>query len=85
MHPRTYARSRNASYCTRPARLPTREVAPSAVWSRARTPCGSVGRDEVDRRLQTIMSEIHRRCVQHGEEKGGVNYVADAMLAYGVV
>ncbi len=56
----------------------------------------SWSRDEVDRRLQTIMSEIHERCVQHGEEKGRVNYVtganiagfkkvADAMLAYGVV
>ncbi len=56
----------------------------------------SWSRDEVDRRLQTIMSEIHQRCVQHGEEEGRVNYVtganiagfkkvADAMLAYGVV
>ena len=56
----------------------------------------SWSRDEVDRRLQTIMSEIHQRCVQPGEEEGRVNYVtganiagfkkvADAMLAYGVV
>ena len=56
----------------------------------------SWSRDEVDGRLQTIMSEIHRQCVRHGERKGRVNYVdganiagfkkvADAMLAYGVV
>ncbi len=56
----------------------------------------SWSREEVDGRLQTIMSEIHQRCVQHGEEKGRVDYVtganiagfkkvADAMLAYGVV
>ncbi|MYG80830.1 MAG: glutamate dehydrogenase, partial [Gemmatimonadetes bacterium] len=56
----------------------------------------SWSREEVDGRLQTIMSEIHRQCVRHGEGKSRVNYVdganiagfkkvADAMLAYGVV
>ena len=56
----------------------------------------SWSRQEVDGRLQTIMSEIHRQCVRHGEGKSRVNYVdganiagfkkvADAMLAYGVV
>ncbi len=60
----------------------------------------SWSRDEVDRRLQTIMSEIHARCVEHGENggnsgKGTVDYVkganlagflklGDALLAYGV-
>ena len=53
-------------------------------------------REEVDGRLQTIMSEIHRKCVLHGGGEDRVNYldganiggfkkVADAMLAYGVV
>ena len=53
-------------------------------------------REEVDRRLQKIMQEIHSRCVEHGERKDGVSYVdganiggfekvADAMLAYGVI
>ncbi|TWT98475.1 NADP-specific glutamate dehydrogenase [Stieleria varia] len=53
-------------------------------------------RDEVDTRLQKIMTSIHSRCVEHGEHNGRVNYVtganiagfkkvADAMLAYGVV
>ena len=52
--------------------------------------------EEVDDRLQSIMSEIHDRCVEHGETNKHVNYVdganiagfkkvADAMLAYGVV
>ncbi|MDZ7663797.1 MAG: NADP-specific glutamate dehydrogenase [Desulfotignum sp.] len=51
--------------------------------------------DEVDSRLKKIMSEIHARCVVHGESNGRVDYVrganiagfqkvADAMLAYGV-
>ncbi len=51
---------------------------------------------EVDSRLQTIMLDIHKTCVRHGVENGGVNYVkganiggfikvADAMLAYGIV
>ena len=53
-------------------------------------------REEVDVRLKDIMKDIHERCVQYGEDKGGVNYikganiaafvkVADAMLAYGAV
>ncbi len=50
---------------------------------------------EVDQRLQSIMHDIHQRCVDHGEHNGYVDYVdganiagfkkvADAMLAYGV-
>ncbi|SNS48044.1 glutamate dehydrogenase (NADP+) [Ekhidna lutea] len=54
-------------------------------------------RDEVDERLQGIMKEIHRNCVQHGKvTKDYVDYVkganiagfvkvADAMLAQGCV
>ncbi len=54
-------------------------------------------RDEVDRRLQEIMKDIHRQCVEYGHDGNGyVNYVkganiagfvkvADAMLAYGVM
>ncbi len=57
----------------------------------------SWSRDEVDRKLQTIMGDIHAKCVLHGEaDDGAVDYVkganiagfikvADAMLAYGVV
>lgn len=56
----------------------------------------SWNRDEVDRRLQKIMDEIHDKCVEYGTEDGSVNYVkganiggfvkvADAMIAYGVV
>lgn len=57
----------------------------------------SWSRDRVDGRLQTIMAEIHERCVEYGGESDGVvDYrkganiagfvkVADAMLAYGVV
>ena len=57
----------------------------------------SWSRGEVDTRLRTIMREIHHKCVEYGEEKGGwVNYVrganiagfvkvADAMVAYGAV
>ena len=55
-------------------------------WSRA----------EVDQRLQTIMHDIHQKCIGYGDEGDYVNYVkganivgfvkvADAMLAYGVV
>lgn len=51
---------------------------------------------EVDARLQGIMHDIHERCVRHGTEGAGVNYVkganiggfekvAEAMLAYGIV
>ena len=53
-------------------------------------------REEVDQKLQGIMSNIHGQCVAHGTEGDRVNYVkganvagfikvADAMLAYGVV
>jgi len=54
-------------------------------------------RAEVEARLQGIMSDIHKKCVQYGtDKKGNVNYVhganiagfekvADAMLAYGAV
>jgi glutamate dehydrogenase (NADP+) len=57
----------------------------------------SWGRAEVDQRLQTIMHDIHARCVEYGlREDGSVDYVqganlggfvkvADAMLAYGIV
>ena len=52
--------------------------------------------EEVDKRLQGIMQEIHRQCQELGSENGFVNYVrganlagfvkmADAMLAYGAV
>jgi glutamate dehydrogenase (NADP+) len=54
-------------------------------------------RDEVDRRLQKIMAQIHDKCVVHGERSDGyIDYVrganiagfvkvADAMVAFGVV
>ena len=52
-------------------------------------------REEVDERLQAIISDIHKSCV-HGQNGDHVNYekganiagfvkVADAMLAQGVV
>lgn len=52
-------------------------------------------REEVDRRLRAIMTEIHERCVDKGTINGRVDYVVganvagiekvgDAMLAYGV-
>ncbi len=52
--------------------------------------------EEVDQRLQHIMSEIHHTCVQYGAEGGKINYikganiggfvkVANAMIAQGVV
>jgi glutamate dehydrogenase (NADP+) len=53
--------------------------------------------DEVHTRLRQIMSDVHQKCCEYGEdESGGVNYVkganiggfvkvADAMLAYGAV
>jgi glutamate dehydrogenase (NADP+) len=52
--------------------------------------------EEVDTRLQSIMSSIHSKCVFHGQNGEYVNYVqganvagfikvADAMLAYGAV
>lgn len=53
-------------------------------------------RDEVDARLQQIMSRIHHQCATHGQEDGYIDYVkganiagfikvADAMLAYGLL
>ncbi len=57
----------------------------------------SWSREEVDRRLQDIMADIHGRCLAYGRgETGAIDYVkganiagfkkvADAMLAYGVV
>ena len=55
----------------------------------------SWSREEVDTRLQGIMRGIHEKCVTHGRNGDGVDYVkganiggfikvADAMLAYGV-
>ncbi|MEK6195488.1 MAG: glutamate dehydrogenase, partial [Deltaproteobacteria bacterium] len=54
----------------------------------------SWSRDELDRRLHTIMQEIHDKCVRYGEENGKINYrkganiagfirVADALVACG--
>tara|TARA_B100000886_G_scaffold190144_1_gene130816 strand:+ start:421 stop:1761 length:1341 start_codon:yes stop_codon:yes gene_type:complete len=56
----------------------------------------SWSREEVDKRLQIIMKDIHQSCISFGNEKGFINYVkganiagfvkvADAMLAQGVV
>lgn len=56
----------------------------------------SWSREEVDRRLQEIMHEIHERCVENCGDGRLVNYVdganlagfkkvADALMAYGVV
>ncbi|MFC1705938.1 NADP-specific glutamate dehydrogenase [Planctomycetota bacterium] len=57
----------------------------------------SWSREEVESRLQRIMSDIHERCRRYGDNGNGfINYVrganiagfvkvADAMLAYGVV
>ena len=56
----------------------------------------SWSREEVDKRLQSIMKDIHQSCLSFGNEKGFINYVkganiagfvkvADAMLAQGVV
>ena len=56
----------------------------------------SWGREEVDEKLQTIMHDIHEKCVKQGQDGDFVNYVrganiagfikvADAMLAYGIV
>ncbi len=53
-------------------------------------------RNEVDKKLKTIMRNIHKQCVTYGEEDGYVNYVkganiagfikvADALLDQGVV
>ncbi|MXZ54968.1 MAG: NADP-specific glutamate dehydrogenase [Gammaproteobacteria bacterium] len=56
----------------------------------------SWSREEVDKRLQGIMTDIHQQCIQYGAQLGQVNYVAganiggfkrvaDTMLAYGIV
>lgn len=56
----------------------------------------SWSREDLDGRLYQIMSDIHRKCVEHGADGNYVNYltganvagftkVADAMLAYGVL
>ena len=57
----------------------------------------SWSREEVDQRLRQIMTDIHTRCVNYGDDRNHyVNYVkganiagfvkvADAMIAYGVV
>jgi glutamate dehydrogenase (NADP+) len=57
----------------------------------------SWSREEVDQRLQTIMKDIHAKCVSHGSvDDSHVDYVAganiagfekvaEAMLAYGIV
>ena len=56
----------------------------------------SWSRKEIDEKLQTIMQDIHKKCLQYGKENDFNNYVkganiggfikvADAMLAYGAV
>jgi glutamate dehydrogenase (NADP+) len=56
----------------------------------------SWSREEVDQKLQWIMSQIHASCVKYGKENGFVNYinganiagfvkVADAMIDQGVI
>jgi glutamate dehydrogenase (NADP+) len=56
----------------------------------------SWSQEEVDQKLQWIMSQIHASCVKYGKENGFVNYVnganiagfvkvADAMIDHGVV
>ncbi|MCS1410494.1 MAG: NAD(P)-specific glutamate dehydrogenase [Verrucomicrobia subdivision 3 bacterium] len=53
-------------------------------------------RNEVDTKLQTIMQDIHKKCLEYGRNGDSVNYVtganiagfikvADAMVAYGAV
>jgi glutamate dehydrogenase (NADP+) len=41
----------------------------------------SWSRDELDRRLHTIMREIHDKCVEYGKEDGKVNYRKGANIA----
>ncbi len=52
-------------------------------------------RDEIDHRLKKIMKDIHDKCVEYGENGGGVNYkkganvagfikVAEAMTSFGI-
>jgi len=54
----------------------------------------SWSRDELDRRLHTIMHDIHDKCLRYGEEEGRINYrrganiggfirIADALVACG--
>ena len=56
----------------------------------------SWSREEVDNKLKNIMKSIHQQCINHGDEKGYINYikganiagfikVADSMLDQGVV
>lgn len=56
----------------------------------------SWSREEVDAKLQTIMKDIHEKCVEYGTDEDKVDYIdganlagfakiADAMLAYGAV
>ena len=57
----------------------------------------SWSREEVDRRLQGIMSDIHEKCLEYGSDSngwvdyvqgsnvGGFKKVADALLGYGAV
>lgn len=37
--------------------------------------------EEVDQRLHQIMDNIHKQCVEHGQENGYVNYVKGANIA----
>ena len=41
----------------------------------------SWSRDDLDRRLHTIMQEIHDKCVLYGEEDGKINYRKGANIA----
>ena len=41
----------------------------------------SWSRDELGRRLHTIMQEIHDKCLQYGEEEGMINYRKDAKIS----
>ena len=56
----------------------------------------SWSREEVNEKLENLMKEIHRQCLEYGQEAGWINYVrganiagfvkvADAMRAYGAV
>ena len=38
-------------------------------------------REELCQRLRVIMSEIHERCVEYGEDSGYVNYAKGANIA----
>ena len=41
----------------------------------------SWSREHVDENLQTIMRDIHGKCVEHGSENGSVNYVVGSNVA----